>query len=176
MEKHYNAWKNFGVHLKETIAARAVLFYERLSLQTYLDNLAADRDLTGGFCGNRAFASAADEADWDEQNVDAASEEAGPLLYCSVDIPMDDDNPRESANAKVYYDIVDNGYVTPQMVDTNVSERLGPNFLRDPEAGDEPAYPQDANPPRYTQSGVQILGLVTAVHGAALPKEPAMVQ
>ncbi|CAI7747094.1 unnamed protein product [Closterium sp. NIES-53] len=96
-------------------------------------SLDADRDLTGGFRGNRAFASAADEADWDEQNVDRASEEAGPLPYYSVDIPMDDDNPRESANAEVYYDFANNGYVTPQSVDTNVSERRGPNFLADPE-------------------------------------------
>ncbi|CAI7794725.1 unnamed protein product [Closterium sp. NIES-54] len=102
----------------------------------------------------RTFASAADEADWDKQNVDGASEEAGPLPYCSVDIPMDDDNPRESVNAEVYYDFADNGYITPQPVDTNVSERIGPNFLPDPEAGDEVAYPEDANLPRYTQSGL----------------------
>ncbi|CAI7756439.1 unnamed protein product [Closterium sp. NIES-53] len=44
------------------------------------------------------------------------------------------------------------------------------------EAGDEAAYPEDANLPRYTQSGLQILGLVTAVHGAAPPKEPATLQ
>ncbi|CAI7806299.1 unnamed protein product [Closterium sp. NIES-54] len=37
-----------------------------------------DRDLTGGFRGNRAFATPADEADWDEQNMDGASEEARP--------------------------------------------------------------------------------------------------
>ncbi|CAI7786761.1 unnamed protein product [Closterium sp. NIES-53] len=122
----------------------------RFTLQTYLDNLAADRDLTGGFRGNRAFASAADEADWDEQNVDGASEEAGPLSYCSVDIPMDDDNPRESVNAEVYFDFADNCYVTPQPVDTNVSKRIGPNFLPDPEAGDEAAYPEDASLPHYT--------------------------
>ncbi|CAI7793688.1 unnamed protein product [Closterium sp. NIES-53] len=66
IEKHYNAWKIFYVHSKETVAARDVIFYERLTLQTYLDNLAAHRDLTGGFRGNRAFASAADKADWDE--------------------------------------------------------------------------------------------------------------
>ncbi|CAI7785344.1 unnamed protein product [Closterium sp. NIES-54] len=100
IEKHYNAWKIFDVHSKETVAARDVIFYERLTLQTYLDNLAANRDLTGGFRGNQAFASAADEADWDEQNVDNASEEAGPLPYCSVPIPMDDENPRESVNAE----------------------------------------------------------------------------
>ncbi|CAI7738052.1 unnamed protein product [Closterium sp. NIES-53] len=130
----------------------------------------------GGFRGNRAFASAADEADWDEQNVDGASEEARPLPYCSVNIPMDDDNPRESVNAETYFDFADTGYVTPQPVDTNVSERIGPNFLPDPEVGDEAAYPEDANLPRYTQSGLQILGLVTAVHGAAPPKEPANIQ
>ncbi|CAI7888604.1 unnamed protein product [Closterium sp. NIES-53] len=121
----------------------------RLTLQTYLD-LAAHRDLTGGFRGNRAFASAADNADWDEQNVDGASEEARPLPYCSVNIPMDDDNPRKSVNAETYFDFADTGYVTPQPVDTNVSERIGPNFLPDPEAGDEAAYPENTNLPRYT--------------------------
>ncbi|CAI7881888.1 unnamed protein product [Closterium sp. NIES-53] len=176
IKKHYNAWKLFDVHSKETVAARDVIFYERLTLQTYLDNLAANRDLTGGFRGNRAFASVAHEADWDEQNVDRASEEAGPLPYCSVPIPMDDENPRESVNAETYFDFADTGYVTPQPVDTNVSERIGPIFLLDPEAGHEAAYPEDANLPRYTQSGLQILGLVTAVHGAAPPKEPANIQ
>ncbi|CAI7784120.1 unnamed protein product [Closterium sp. NIES-53] len=175
IERHYNAWKIFDVHSKETVAAHDVIFYERHTLQTYLDNLAANRDLTGGFHGNRAFASVADEADWDEQNMDGASEEAGPLPHCSVNIPMDDDNPRESVNAETYSDFADTGYVTPQPVDTNVSERIGPNFLPDPEAGDEAAYPEDANLPRYTQSGLQILGLVTAVHGAAPPKEPANI-
>ncbi|CAI7915339.1 unnamed protein product, partial [Closterium sp. NIES-53] len=169
IEKHYNAWKIFDVHSKETVAARDVIFYERLTLQTYPDNLAAERDLTGGFRGNRAFALPADEADWDEQNVDGASEEAGPLPYCSVPIPMDDENPRESINAEVYYDFVENGYVTPQLVNTNVSERIGPNFLPDLEAGDEAIYPEDPNLPRYTQSGLQILGLVTAVHGTPVP-------
>ncbi|CAI7839647.1 unnamed protein product [Closterium sp. NIES-54] len=114
IEKHYNAWKIFDIHSKETVAARDVIFYERLTLQTYLDNLAANRDLTGGFHGNLAFASAADKADWDEQNVDNASEEAGPLPYCSVNIPMDDDNPRESVNAETYFDFTDTAYVTPQ--------------------------------------------------------------
>ncbi|CAI7839996.1 unnamed protein product, partial [Closterium sp. NIES-53] len=118
----------------------------------------------------------ADEADWDEQNVDNASEEAGPLPYCSVPIPMDDENPRESVNAETYFDFADIGYVTPQPVDTNISERIGPNFLPDPEAGDKAAYPEDTNLPRYTQNGLQILGLVTAVHGAAPPKEPATIQ
>ncbi|CAI7798627.1 unnamed protein product, partial [Closterium sp. NIES-53] len=61
-------------------------------------------------------------------------------------------------------------------VNMNVSERIGPNFLRDPEAGDEAVYPEDPNLPRYTQSGLQILGLVTAVHGAPMPREPATVQ
>ncbi|CAI7857161.1 unnamed protein product [Closterium sp. NIES-54] len=176
IEKHYNAWKIFDVHSKETVEARDVIFYEQLTLQTYLDNLAAHQDLMGGFCGNQAFASAADEADWDEQNVDNASEEAGPLPYCSVPIPMDDENPRESVNAETYFDFADTGYVTPQPVDTNISVRIGPNFLPDPEAGDEAAYPEDTNLPRYTKSGLQILGLVTAVHGAEPPKEPATIQ
>ncbi|CAI7806651.1 unnamed protein product [Closterium sp. NIES-53] len=176
IEKHYNAWKIFYVHSKETVAARDVIFYERLTLQTYMDNLAANRDLTGGFRGNRAFASAADKADWDEQNVDNASEEAGTLPYCSVPILMDDENPRESVNAETYFDFVDTDYVTPQPVETNISERIGPNFLPDPEAGDEAAYPEDTNLPRYIQSGLQILGLVTAVHGAEPPKELATIQ
>ncbi|CAI7823508.1 unnamed protein product [Closterium sp. NIES-53] len=175
IEKHYNAWKIFYVHSKETVAAHDVIFYERLTLQTYLDNLTANRDLTGSFSG-KAFTSAADEANWDEQNVDGASEEAGPLPYCSVNIPMDDDNPRESVNAETYFDFADTGYVTPQPVDTNISERIGPNFLSDLEVGDEAAYPEDTNLPRYTQSGLQILGLVTSVHGAAPPKEPANIQ
>ncbi|CAI7894521.1 unnamed protein product [Closterium sp. NIES-53] len=63
IKKHHNAWKIFDVHSKETVAARGVLFYERLTLQTYLDNLAAERDLTGSFRGNRAFATPGDEAD-----------------------------------------------------------------------------------------------------------------
>ncbi|CAI7793177.1 unnamed protein product [Closterium sp. NIES-54] len=125
---------------------------------------------------NRAFASAADEADVDEQNVNGASEEAKPPSYCSVDIPMDDDNPCKSVNAEVYYDFADNCFVTLQPIDANVSERIGPNFLPDPKVGDEAAYPDDPNLPCYTQSGLQILGLVTAVHGAAPPKEPATVQ
>ncbi|CAI7877786.1 unnamed protein product [Closterium sp. NIES-53] len=89
---------------------------------------------------------------------------------------MDDENPRESVNAETYFDFADTGYVTPQPVDTNISERIGPNFLPDPEAGDEAAYPEDTNLPLYTQSGLQILGLVTAVHGAEPPKEPATIQ
>ncbi|CAI7875920.1 unnamed protein product [Closterium sp. NIES-54] len=108
------------------------------------------------------------EADWDEQNVDNASEEAGPLPYCSVPIPMDDENPRESVNAETYFDFADTGYVTPQPVDTNISERIGPNFLPDPEAGDEAAYPEDTNLPCYTQSGLQILRLVIAKPPAEL--------
>ncbi|CAI7863382.1 unnamed protein product [Closterium sp. NIES-53] len=119
------------------------------SITTHGKNL-PNRDLTGGFRGNRAFASAA-EADWDEQNVDNASEEAGPLPYYSVPIPMDGENPRESVNAETYFDFVDTGYVTPQPVNTNISERIGPNFLPDPEAGDEAAYPEDTNLPRYTE-------------------------
>ncbi|CAI7800093.1 unnamed protein product [Closterium sp. NIES-53] len=139
-------------------------------------SIAEDRDPTGGFRGDRAFTSAADEADWDEQNVDEASEEAGPLPYCSVDVSMDDENPRKSANADVFYQFADNGYVTPAEVNTNEAERIGPNFIPDPEAGDEAAYPTDTTLPRYTQSGLQILGLVTAVHGTEIPKEPATVQ
>ncbi|CAI7913353.1 unnamed protein product [Closterium sp. NIES-54] len=143
---------------------------------TYLANLQEDQDPTGGFRGDRAFASAADEADWDEQNVANASEEAGPLPFCSVDVPMDEDNPRESLNAETFYYFADNGYVTPATVNTNEAERVGPNFIPDPEAGDEAAYPEDATLPRYSQTGLQILGLVTAVHGNTLPKEPATVQ
>ncbi|CAI7836189.1 unnamed protein product, partial [Closterium sp. NIES-54] len=160
----------------ETVAARDVIFYERLTLPTYLANLEENRDPTGGFRGDRQFASAADEADWDEHNVDNASDEAGPLPYCSVPNPTDDENPRESINAETYFDFADTGYVTPAAVNTNEAERIGPNFIPDPEDGDEAAYPEDANLPRYTQSGLQILGLVTAVHGTATPKEPATVQ
>ncbi|CAI7816160.1 unnamed protein product [Closterium sp. NIES-54] len=107
MEKNYNAWKIFDVHSKETVAARDVIFYERLTLPTYLANLEENRDPTGGFRGDRHFASAADKADRDEQNVDNASDEAGPLPYCSVPIPMDDENPRESVNAEIYFDLAD---------------------------------------------------------------------
>ncbi|CAI7783751.1 unnamed protein product, partial [Closterium sp. NIES-54] len=176
IEKKYNAWRIFDVHTKETVAARDVIFYERLTLQTYLANLHENRDLTSDFRGDRAFASAADEANWDEQNVDNASEEAGPLPYCSVDVPMDEDNPCASNNADVFYHFADNGYVTPATVNTNEAERVGPNFIPDPEAGDKAAYPEDPELPRYSQTGLQILGLVTAVHGNAgntLPKEPA---
>ncbi|CAI7899911.1 unnamed protein product [Closterium sp. NIES-54] len=176
IEKNYNAWKIFDVHCKETVAARDVIFYERLTLPTYLANLAENRDPTGGFRGDRHFASVADEANWDEQNVDNASDEAGPLPYCSVPIPMDDENPHESVNAETYFDLADTGYVTPAVVNTNEAERVGPNFIPDPEEGDEAAYPEDATLPRYTQSGLQILGLVTAVHGTNTPKEPATVQ
>ncbi|CAI7733170.1 unnamed protein product [Closterium sp. NIES-53] len=176
IERNYNAWKIFDVHSKETVAARDVIFYEQLTLPTYLANLAEDRDPTGGFRGDRAFASAPDKADWDEHNVDNASEEAGPLPYCSVPIPMDDENPRESVNAETYFDLADTGYVTPAEVNTNEAERIGPNFIPDPETGDEAAYPADTTLHRYTQSGLQILGLVTAVHGTETPKEPATVQ
>ncbi|CAI7793367.1 unnamed protein product [Closterium sp. NIES-54] len=176
IERNYNAWKIFDIHSKETVAARDVIFYERLTLPTYFANLEENRDPTGGFHGDRHFASAADEADWDEQNVDNASDEAGPLPYCSVPIPMDDENPRESVNAETYFDLADTGYVTPAEVTTNEAERIGPDFIPDPEAGDEAAYPADTTLPRYTQSGLQILGLVTAVHGTDPPKEPATVQ
>ncbi|CAI7886610.1 unnamed protein product, partial [Closterium sp. NIES-53] len=128
------------------------------------------------FPNAHTFASTADEADWDEQNVDRASEEAAPLPSCSVDAPMDDENPRESANADVFYHFADNGYVTPAEVNTNEAARIGLNFIPDPETGDEAAYPADTTLPRYTQSGLQILGLVTAVHGTEIPKEPATVQ
>ncbi|CAI7841753.1 unnamed protein product, partial [Closterium sp. NIES-54] len=107
IEKNYNAWKIFDVHSKETVAARDVFFYERLTLPTYLANLEENQNPTGGFLGDRHFASAADEADWDEQNVDNASNEAGPLPYYSVPIPMDDENPRESVNAETYFDLAD---------------------------------------------------------------------
>ncbi|CAI7820594.1 unnamed protein product [Closterium sp. NIES-53] len=53
---------------------------------------------------------------------------------------------------------------------------MGPNFILDPQTGDEAAYPEDTSLPRYTQSGLQILGLVTAVHGTETPEEPATVQ
>ncbi|CAI7812843.1 unnamed protein product [Closterium sp. NIES-53] len=162
IERNYNAWKIFDVHSKETVAAHDVISYERLTLPTYLANLEEDQDPTGGFRGDRAFASAVDEAEWDEQNVDEASEEAGPLPYCSVDVPMDDENPREYANAEVFYHFADNGYVTPAEVNTNEAERIRPNFIPDPEVGDEAAYPADTTLPHYTQSGLQILGLVTA--------------
>ncbi|CAI7776459.1 unnamed protein product [Closterium sp. NIES-53] len=130
-----------------------------------------NRDPTGGFRGDRHFASAADEADWDEQNVDNASDEAGPLPYCSVPIPMDDENPRESINAETYFDLADTGYVTPAEVNTNEAKRIGPNFIPDPETGDEAAYPADTTLPRYTQSGLQILGLVTAYLGLNIREE-----
>ncbi|CAI7768847.1 unnamed protein product [Closterium sp. NIES-54] len=176
IEKNYNAWKIFDIHSKETVAARDVIFYERLTLQTYLANLQEDQDPIGGFRGDRAFASAADEADWDEQNVANASEEAGPLPLCSIDVPMDEDNPHESPNAETFYYFTDNCYVTPATVNTNEAERVGPNFIFDPEAGDEAPYPEDTTLPRYSQTRLQILGLVTAVHGNTLPKEPATVQ
>ncbi|CAI7744818.1 unnamed protein product [Closterium sp. NIES-54] len=89
---------------------------------------------------------------------------------------MGDENPRESANADIFYHFADNGYVTPAEVNTNEAEHIGPNFIPDPETGDEAAYPADTTLPRYTQSGLQILGLVTAVHGTKIPKEPAIVQ
>ncbi|CAI7746324.1 unnamed protein product [Closterium sp. NIES-53] len=175
-KKLNNAWKIFDVHSKETVAARDVIFYERLTLPTYLANLEENRDPTGGFHGDRHFTSVADEADWDEQNVDNASEEAGLLPYCSVPIPMDDENPRESVNAETYFDFADTGYVTPAEVNTNEAERIGPNFISDLETGDEAAYPEDTTLPRYTQSGFQILGLVTTVHSTKTPKEPATIQ
>ncbi|CAI7843225.1 unnamed protein product, partial [Closterium sp. NIES-53] len=84
-----------------------------------------------------------DAADWEEENVDGASEAAGPLPYCSVPIPMDDENPRDSVNADTYYHFADTGYVTPQPVNTNISERYGPGFTPDSEAGDEAVYPED---------------------------------
>ncbi|CAI7884908.1 unnamed protein product [Closterium sp. NIES-54] len=89
---------------------------------------------------------------------------------------MDDENPRESVNAETYFDFADTGYVTSAEVNTNEAERMGPNFIPDPETSDEAACPEDTTLPRYTQSGLQILGLVTAVHGTDTPKEPATVQ
>ncbi|CAI7912744.1 unnamed protein product [Closterium sp. NIES-53] len=89
---------------------------------------------------------------------------------------MDGENPRESVNAETYFDFADTGYVTPAEVNTNEAECIGPNFIPDPETGDEAAYPADTTLPRYTQSGLQILGLVTTVHGTETPKEPATVQ
>ncbi|CAI7798274.1 unnamed protein product [Closterium sp. NIES-54] len=176
IKNNYNAWKIFDVHSKETVAARDVIFYERLTFPTYLANLEENRDPTDGLRGDRHFASGADEADWDEQHVDNDSDEARPLPYCSVPIPMDDENPRESVNAETYFDLADTGYITPAEVNTNEAERVGPNFIPDLEDGDEAAYPEDTTLPRYTQSGLQILGLVTAVHGTDTPKEPATVQ
>ncbi|CAI7844913.1 unnamed protein product, partial [Closterium sp. NIES-53] len=126
IEKNYNAWKIFDIHSKETVAARDVIFYERLTLPTYLANLEENRDPTGGFRGDRHFASAADKADCDEQKVDNASDEAGPLTYCSVPIPMDDKNPRDSVNAETHFDLADTGYVTPAEVNTKEAERVGP--------------------------------------------------
>ncbi|CAI7828419.1 unnamed protein product [Closterium sp. NIES-53] len=64
--------------------------------------------------------------------MDNASKEAGPLPYCSVPIPMDDENPRESVNVETYFDFADTGYVTPAEVNTNEAERIGPNFIPDP--------------------------------------------
>ncbi|CAI7822272.1 unnamed protein product [Closterium sp. NIES-53] len=147
IERNYNAWKIFDVHSKETVAARDVIFYERLTLPTYLANLEEDRDPTGGFRGDRAFSSAADEADWDEHNVDNASEEAGPLPYCSVPIPMDDENPRESVNAETYFEFADTGYVTPAEVNTNEGERIGPNFIPDPRNRRRSSLSRGHNPP-----------------------------
>ncbi|CAI7901272.1 unnamed protein product [Closterium sp. NIES-54] len=95
IERNYNAWKIFDVHSKETVAACDVIFYEQLTLPTYLANLEEDQDPTGGFRGDRHFASTADEADWDEQNMDEASEEAGPLPYCSVGVLMDEAMDKE---------------------------------------------------------------------------------
>ncbi|CAI7861677.1 unnamed protein product [Closterium sp. NIES-53] len=66
--------------------------------------------------------------------------------------------------------------LTDGKVNTNEAERVGPNFIPDPEASDEAAYPEDTTLPRYTQSGLQLLGLVTAVHGTDTPREPATVQ
>ncbi|CAI7836233.1 unnamed protein product [Closterium sp. NIES-53] len=149
----------------------------RLTLNHYLDNIARHIDPTGGFSGSRAFASPSDAADWEEENVDGASEAAGPLPYFSVPIPMDEENPRDSNNADVYYHFADNGYVTPQPVNTDISERYGPGFAPDPEAGDEAVYPEDPLLNRHTPSGLQVLGLVAAVHGpSSPPEEPRSVK
>ncbi|CAI7872258.1 unnamed protein product [Closterium sp. NIES-53] len=98
IEKNYNAWKIFDIHSKETVAARDVIFYERLTLQTYLANLQEDQDPT---------------------------EEAGPLPFCSVDVPMDENNPRESVNAETFYYFADNGN------DKGGSALLKPAGIRD---------------------------------------------
>ncbi|CAI7793933.1 unnamed protein product [Closterium sp. NIES-54] len=84
---------------------------------------------------------------------------------------MDEENPRDSNNADVYYHFADNGYVTPQPVNTDISERYGPGFAPDPEAGDEAVYPEDPLLNRHTPSGLQVLGLVAAVHGPSSPHE-----
>ncbi|CAI7911820.1 unnamed protein product, partial [Closterium sp. NIES-53] len=177
LAKHYEAWRIFDFHTKETVAARDVIFYERLTLALYLDNIARHVEPTGGFSGSRAFASPSDAADWEEENIDGASEAAGPLPYCSVPIPMDDENPRDSVNANAYYHFADTGYVTPQPVNTNISERYGPGFTPDPDTGDEAVYPEDPLLNRHAPSGLQVLGLVTAVHGTSTPlQEPRSVK
>ncbi|CAI7849644.1 unnamed protein product [Closterium sp. NIES-54] len=177
LAKHYEAWRIFDVHTKETVAARDVMLYERLTLALYLDNIARHVEPTGGFSGSRAFASPSDAADWEEENVNGASEAAGPLPYCSVPIPMDDENPRDSVNADAYYHFADTGYITPQPVNTNIYERYGPGFTPDPEAGDEAVYPEDPLLNRHAPSGLQVLGLVTAVHGTSTPlQEPRSVK
>ncbi|CAI7794671.1 unnamed protein product [Closterium sp. NIES-53] len=90
---------------------------------------------------------------------------------------MDDENPRDSVNADTYYHFADTGYVTPQPVNTNISERYGPGFTPDPEAGDEAVYPEDPLLNRHAPSGLQVLGLVTAVHGTSTPlQEPRSVK
>ncbi|CAI7794897.1 unnamed protein product [Closterium sp. NIES-53] len=73
LAKHYGAWRIFDAHTKETVAARDVIFYERLILALYLDNIARHIEPTGGFSGSRAFASPSDADDWEEENVDGAS-------------------------------------------------------------------------------------------------------
>ncbi|CAI7914660.1 unnamed protein product [Closterium sp. NIES-54] len=189
MDAEMASWKSTGTYVDEvpppgaTIADGLWIFRVKrppdspLAFKArYVARGFTERDLMGGFRGNRAFTSPTDEADWDEQNVDGASEEAGHLPYYLVPVPMDDENPRESVNAEVYYDFAENGYVRPQPVNTNVSEHMSPNFIPDPEAGDEAVYPEDPSLPRRTLSGLQILGLVTAVHGASPPQEPTTVQ
>ncbi|CAI7808941.1 unnamed protein product [Closterium sp. NIES-54] len=90
---------------------------------------------------------------------------------------MDDENPRDSVNADTYYHFADTGYVTPQPVNTNISERYGPGFTPDPEAGDEAVYPEDPLLNRHAPSGLQVLGLVTAVHGTSTPlQEPRSIK
>ncbi|GJP80439.1 hypothetical protein CLOP_g10642 [Closterium sp. NIES-67] len=152
--------------------ARDVIFYENLTFNHYLETIAANWDPSGGFAGARAFASTEEEADLEEQNIPDASAVAGPVPYCFIDMQMDDDNPRKSANAEAYYHFADIGYITPDNVDTNVSERVGPGFVPNPEVGDEASYPEDPTLPRYTKTGLQILGLVAAVH----PLSPSPVE
>ncbi|GJP29826.1 hypothetical protein CLOM_g19922 [Closterium sp. NIES-68] len=85
------------------------------------------------------------------------------------------DNPLDSNNLDTFYHFADQGYATPHPVDTNISERIGPNFLPDPEDGDEAAYSGNENSPRHTPTGLQILGLWVSVQNPPppSPREPS---